>query len=749
MRFALFKRFRDGENVRYRAICWNPVDRQLHVLKLVAKGAPVGPGEWLVWSADAPDAPLKDIKRINENIVPDYMLRPLSKLPDDLKKALIGFAWRKQIVEAFCLLDIGGKGHPSDFVFNDQIVTSRDARLAAQNFVVSAQGWHRGRGSHLRKLFHQYCHFAGVPNAMLAQHIGKGKTGERLNLANKPGALTTQELEAKRKSEATGKPMKFRRQPVSAEDRAKFVDVLTRYWAKKRMSYSKTYDRLITEHCAGIDKHLHPTYDTFCRHANKLVPLHNLLALRNGTDIHEQYFAPRVGTATDYTQGKIEIVDVDGFTAKIGVRVKVSRRWKKIYLKVLFAVSRNSHAVLGVEIVLTGESAVAFRRCIASCYLDKTKLAKELGLDSADGLLHGNIDGVFVDNGAGPSEENIRVACGEMRISYEIAPPGRGEYKAVGENLNSLMVKYFEDEPSGYNRKNDLISKEKRRKSRRARGAPIYRFVAALYEAVRHHNLHAFRPHLRSHDDFLDGTEGSPMDIFISQQAQRRGDARRKWSEREILSRFIPWKRYKVQNGVVHFKKKLRYTSGALKALADKHAKIRPENRGPLFIYVKRFTADPHYLIWKNEYDDEELLTIHDEDVRRIQDTSWLELSLTQQADAELKRKSDSKSRAGRDKVTTNQHRLVAQAERARAASGNTDDLAGPSVSDAKALETMKHEREWGEREASALGFNKRETVPAGPKPQLRSNPTDDAFAARYRARKAASNQGLPEAPKR
>src|SRR3984893_2144559 len=148
------------------------------------------------------------------------------------------------------------------------------------------------------------------------------------------------------------------------------------------------------------------------------------------------------------------LVDIDAFTAKIAIAVKVRGRIRRTYVKVVLAVSRNSHAILGEEITLKGEKASAYRRCIASIHLDKKERAVELKLESAAGLLHGNIDGVFVDNGAGASKEVVEVACVEMGFGMQMAPPGRGDYKGVIEGVNSLMVELMQEEPGGHNRRN-------------------------------------------------------------------------------------------------------------------------------------------------------------------------------------------------------------------------------------------------------------------------------------------------------
>jgi hypothetical protein len=60
-----------------------------------------------------------------------------------------------------------------------------------------------------------------------------------------------------------------------------------------------------------------------------------------------------------------------------------------------------------------------------------------------------------------------------------------------------------------------------------------------LYEAVAAYNLDASRPQLLSHKDFKEDEGCSPKELFTTQQEGRRGDARKKWSERVLLTRFI------------------------------------------------------------------------------------------------------------------------------------------------------------------------------------------------------------------
>jgi hypothetical protein len=735
VRFDMFGRLRDGD-ARYRAMCWNPIDRQLYVLKLVGKGSPRGPGEWSVWSADAPDAPLKDIRRVDADGIPDYMKPELEQLPAKFRKARNGFARRRQILQAFCMLDVVGDGNPADYIFNDLIITDPLVRKEARDFVIAAMGAHRGYAAQINKLFHQHCHFGGHENSMLAQHAKKGKTGARPNLVNKPGALTLAERQDKLRSEATGKPRKLKRFPVSENEKeTKFLDVLRRYWVKKNWSLAKTHRHLLEEHYADVIEELRPTYDTFRRISNdELIPKYGLLAARNGHRVHDANFATLSGTATDYTQGKIETVDVDTWVPKIGIRVKVKGRWKKLYVKVLFAVSRNSRAVVGIEIVLTGEDATAYRRCIASCFMDKSELAKRLELRSPDGLVHGNIDSAFFDNGAGPSEVNALVVCKQMRIEFAISPPASGQKKGCVESLNHCMQNALLDLDAAFSRKTDPLSREIRRKQLLARGTSLGRFIYSLYEGVAVHNLTAYRPQLRIHDDFRNGMESSPKELFLSQQRERRGDARKTWSERELLTRFIDWAPRTVVDGRVLYER-VRYTSPHLKFWAEKQKTYGQ----PLDVKVKRFTSDPLYLLCKFPDSEEvEKLEVIREDLDRIQNFTWQELSLTRVADAMLKMESDKRQRKLGGRITVEQHDGVSDSVRHRTANGDIHDLAGTTAAEARTLAILENNRKWDERTAAALGLQKRPIEPAPAVPSAPATHADAEYDAWLQARRAA-----------
>ncbi|MFM0048301.1 hypothetical protein [Caballeronia grimmiae] len=745
-RFAPFKRLRDGEDVRYRAVCWHQVDRKLHVLRLKSNAAPTGPGDWHVWSADAADTPLSDIARTDESVVPDYMNLPLERLPKEFKSSLTGFARRDRIVRAFCFRDTKGEGNVGDFVFDDEVVTDTAARTKALRYVCRSLGKPRGWATYVRKLLHQFCHFGGAANAMLAQHKEKGRKGQSRTgkLVNKPGRLTGAERREKRRHEATGRPITYRREPTSCDDEQKMSDALKTCWAVERKSKQDAYDRLM-EHYDEVPEWQTPTLHTFYKKSKSLIVRDDLLSLRNRHLIQEQTHAARVGTATTYTQGRIEIADLDGFTAKLAIAVVVKGKVKGAHIKVILAVSRNFRTILGAELVLRGEKAEAYRRCLASVYLDKQELAKELGLESADGLVSGTIDGIFVDNGAGAAHENAKVACGQMRLVFEIAPPSRGDLKAVVESINSMMVKIMRKWPGGYDRANDKVHQEERRNAREIRPMTLKKFKQCLWLAIQHHNLHADRSKLRDTKMLMNGVSGTPAALWENAQRKRTGDAARKLTPREVFRRFVPWESYTVRRGLVHFTGGYRYESAELTALWTEHVKTPLSQRRPLVVNVKALDGRPHALIWEMPNGEENLLRLIEQDALRVGNLMWDDLNLIAEADSMRELDEQNAKRVSAKNVSTvAQHTGVGKAERIRIANGDLGGLKGESMAAAKRNADEEIDRDWGRKQAEALGIQNEPIIvpaPAAPpqKPEPKVTSANARFVEQMRARRNAS----------
>ena len=318
-RFTPFKRERDGDDVIYRPVVWNPYDRSLHVLKIMSRGTPKGPGDWAQWYQDAQDNPLSDIYLVDETVIPPELKVPFYQLK---KSSLKGLDRRNKILQAFAYIDAVGKGNPEDFMFNDLVVVSESARAAALNRVIAALEQERGFKTYVKSLLHKFVHNGGHANALASLSFRQGAPEESRVGKNtkKPGPKSRQELRVESRTMALGEKEVPRRHPVRPCDELKFVRALTMYWAQKRKSLRATYDLMLGEDYAKWPTRLIPSLSAFRYHATKrLIKEYDLKVMRNGGRLSAQYNDARAGQASHLTQGVIEIVDVDGFVAKIAV----------------------------------------------------------------------------------------------------------------------------------------------------------------------------------------------------------------------------------------------------------------------------------------------------------------------------------------------------------------------------------------------------------------------------------------------
>jgi len=702
-RFAPFKRLRDGDYVVYRAVVWNAYDRSLHVLKMLSNGTPEGPGLWEQWYQDADDKPLDDIYCVEDTILPPEMKKPLGELK---KSCVKGLARRTNILQAFLCVDAVGKGNPEDFRLNDLVLVSEDVRAAALHRVVTELRQERGYQTYLRWLLHKFVHNGGHANALASLSFRQGAPGKSrvgVNTA-KPGRKSDREIRIESRNVAAAKKEVSRRHPVRPCDESKFVRALTTYWAHKRKSLRATYDLMLAEDYAKWPKRLIPSLGAFRYHATtRLIREYDLKRIRNGERLSAQYNDARVGQAGNLTQGVIEIVDVDGFCAKIAVAARIGNRIERIHVTVMFAVSRLSGAILGYELAIKGENAEAFRRCVASVFLSKRERAEELGLETTDGLLSGNIDGIFVDHGAGASEEVIVASCDQMGLMRMLPPPARGDLKGVGEGVNSLMVLMMCEEDGGYTRATDFLSKEVRSLKAKDKPIPLDRFERLLLKAIQHYNKFTNKKRLRTRAMRAAGINITPAAIFKYTQAQRRGDAARELTPQEVYERFIPWHERICRRGLVNFRS-MRYTSEELVDFFNDHAK-NPGKPKPLPVLVKRLDGHANTLLWRKPDGSTSVLTLVDEDERSIGSVTWKGLELLNADDIWCEKTLEPARRKNRGRVTSKQQSSLAATENNRVRD-ETGGLEGYTVRDARANAEERRNAARGELQATAYGID-------------------------------------------
>lgn len=719
-RFTPFKRERDGDNVIYRSVSWNPYDKSLHVLR-VTSGTPKDVGSWETWHENAKDKPLDDIYLVDDTIMPVEMKVTRDRLRPSAVK---GMDKRMRIVQAFAYLDPVGKGNPSDFIFNDLVVASDSARSAALNRVVAALGQPHGFQTAVRKLFHKFVHNGGHPNA-LAKHTfrqGHPKMSRVGINRRKPGPKSASEARIASRNKALGTDGHARRHPVRPCDEIKFIRALEQRWVQLRCTIREAYDGMVLVDYPKWPKHLVPSLRSFRHHATKrLIPDLDLKRLRDGKRLSAQYTDARAGQASHLTQGLIEILDVDGFVAKIGVAARIGGRIESVHMTVMFAVARLSGAILGYELAIRGENAEAFRRCIASVFLPKAERAQELGLTSTKGLLHGNVDAIFVDNGAGASEHVIVAACDEMGLMRMLPPPGRGDLKGVGGGVNSLMILMMLGENSAYTRRTDHLSKDVRRLKAKDAPIPLDQFERLLLRAIQHYNLFTNKRRLRSSQMRKDGIGLTPAAIFEYTQEQRKGDARRKLTPREVFERFIPWQTRTCQRGLVNFMS-MRYSSDELVDHFNEHAR-QPEKRAPMPVRVKRLDGHPLILLWQKSDGTTAVLNMVDEDARSIGSVTWKGLEFLNADDSWREERLKPVRRASRNRVTAKVHASAVKAESIRA-ENEMGGLEGVTAKGARANAEAKQNARRGAAQADAYGIADAGVEVPGSEPVRRTEPS-------------------------
>jgi hypothetical protein len=611
-RFAPFKRGRDGDDVRYRAVAFDRFERTLYVTKIISNACPETQLKVIKWNESDKDDPLSDILLTDESIAPEAMKGSFKSLPEAIQDKV---ATRMKYVQALCYVDKTGHGRVEDFLFNDFVMMDEDARKDAIKYVIEESGAKANFRTQLGRMAHRFVHFGGGDCALadVRAHMGRDGVRKSGRYGSKPGAKSATERAAIQLAIVRGKKLdrKSVRVPVGPADLQKFVLALTAHWAKERESIAATYILMLDEHYADVPEPLRPKLGVLYYHARNLIARYQLRSMRNGKRLSAMFDAARVGQATDITQGVLAVADIDGWVAKIPVAAMVKGVLTPIPITVLFAVCRNSGAIIGYEIAIEGEKAEAYRRCIASIYTDKTQRAKELGLASADGLLHGTIDAVFVDNGSGASEEVLAAACDEMKLMRMITPPARGDLKSGVENVNGIMIQLFLSERGAYTRGTDPLSQQMRLLARKDRPITLTRFEQLLLLAIQHYNLHTNKAHLRVAGMADADVDITPDAIFRHLQAARIADGKKQLTYRETLTRFIPWQERLVRRGLVSFGN-LRFTSDALVALFNEKAEHSTEKDRLLKVKVKRLGGDPRSLIWLQPNGEEGLLSIDD-----------------------------------------------------------------------------------------------------------------------------------------
>ncbi|CAG9269500.1 hypothetical protein [Paraburkholderia caribensis] len=635
-RFKAFS-LADGPGTIYLAVAWSPADRALYVQKRL-RGEDV-PASRMPIKFEVDEDWISRVKPVAESILPEYMKKPLNEVDPSLLK---GLDQRAMLINALVMVDTVGAGREADFIIDDNIFFDADYRNSRIREMQSTLHKRSAFRSKIHLLLTKFMWFGGGRRSMLARTPEQGGPGEkRLTPACKPGRLSHKEMLNRARATMNGKKTFRRGKRTTQKTIDNMTDSLTKEWAREKVSLAKTHQRMIEEHYPDVPIEETPSYGQLKYQFNDIVVANKLREIRYGSKAMTQYFGPRTGSSSDITQGVLEILDADGFRPKLPVGALVAGKLQPVEIWIIFAVSRLSGAILGYEIALDRESGKAYQRCLAACLLPKDDRVEALGLQPLKGLLYGNIDGIFTDNGPGKSKA-VRKTIDRSLGGIMFNPPGeRGDLKPFVERLNETMITIMAEEiAAAYTRRMDRLERIKRRIRRMKKPIPLDNFERFLLKAISHLNLTSNKRKLRTTEMYKAGVGITPAAIHVYQQAQRRGEAARVRSAAEVYDTFLPWDAANCSKGLVLYKQ-ATYGSEELKELARLHS-LAPSNDKSFKVKVKRIARFSDTLLCRSEDGKVFDITMTDADKRRFGRVSWkaMELALLDESvqEANLKK---------------------------------------------------------------------------------------------------------------
>lgn len=699
-RFAPFALTGEPNDKAYVAVAWQPSGRILYVQPITLDEPPptcripipvaVDREEWL-----------PRVTPVRRPIRPPCMRPPIDKVQASM---LDGTDQRMMLINALLKVDPTGLGREDDYIINDYIFW--DAQVRAARIEQMRQELNAGAGfrAYLLKLFTKHMRYGGGRKSMLQLTPLRGGPGKaRLSPAEKPGTLSTIEQLKRSKAHAKGNTEPKRGKRVDQTDIDFMTESLETEWAGNQTSLKTAHSRMCDTHYAKAKPNQVPSYGRFWYRHKKIVQEKGLQKKRFGRVATEQYFEPRTGSSSDITQGVLEILDVDGFRPKIPIGAVVNGKMVPMEVTIIFGVSRLSGGVRGYEICLSREKSEGYRRCLISAILPMDDRATSLGLGPLPGLLCGNIDGVFVDNGPGKAKD-VRSVVNEDLGGIMLNPPGaRGDLKAIGERLNRTMIHIMAEETKeGHTRDKSLLEKIKRRIRRNAKPIALDDFERLLLKTINHVNMTANKRKLRSAVMRRANVGITAASIHQYYQSSRRGQAARAWTERELYDALIPWKEKVCSKGLVKFAD-ASYTSNELVALSSEWAKL-PGKNPSLKVGVKRTTQLSQSLLCKDQDENVFEIEMIEEDKRRFGLLSWKAHEFARID--ELVREDELKKKRAKSSGTLKARRQE-EIDSIEYGRGNSyAGAGGATLTQAKQNGNVKRDAELAERQRTAYGVS-------------------------------------------
>ncbi|AOJ94814.1 hypothetical protein WK22_17625 [Burkholderia multivorans] len=662
-RFAPFTLSGDDKDSGYVAIAWMPATRKLYAQRIIIGAPPPASRMPQPMDVDA-DGWLSRVGRASSAFRPEYMKLSAAEVPSS---SLAGLSKRVMLINALLMVDPMGMGRESDYIFNDFVFCDAQRRNERIKEIGIAVNGGPGFHAYLIKLLTKFMWYGGGQQALLARTPDRGGPKRpRLKPAIKPGPLSALEKLDKARAIARGRTYVRTAMRIDSTIRDTMTKAATHDWAVNKRTLADTYRLMIGREYSNCRIAATPSYGALYYHLSKYIePAHNLQEKRYGHKAAAQYVAPRAGSSSDLTQGAIEILDADGFIPKIPIGGLVKGKLEPVEVCVVLAVSRLSGGIWGYEILLERERSEGYLRCLVWSLLPMDDRVKALGLPPLPGLLHGNFDGLFVDNGPG-KKKTVRVSAVDTLGGTMFNPPGgRGDLKSMGERMNKTIIRLMADETDvGYTRDSDVLEKLKREERARRKPLTIDDFERLLLKSINYLNLTSNKAHLRTNEMANAGVGIVPAEIHRYYQRLRRGRADRSWTPEEVFDTFLPWKEVTCVRGRVKYEG-AQYTSPELIEIAANHAQLPIKRK--LKVEIKRTVQDSWTLLCRVPENIVFEIEMTDEDKRRFGSGGWKKLELANRDEA-LQEKAHLEPQRARSagKIRATQQEQVDSYERGR-----------------------------------------------------------------------------------
>lgn len=308
------------------------------------------------------------------------------------------------------------------------------------------------------------------------------------------------------------------------------------------------------------------------------------------------------GTANDIVHDDLPIYDLDATVADNYLLygddiIKIDGCSKPT---VVMAKDRSSKAIVGLYVTYRSESTEGYLGCLISAFLKKDWELKLWDASHLDGLVYGCPSSIFVDRGAGSSEEVTNKIVVNIRAHSIFAQPGVPQAKGSVENVMGKFQQVLARVISGSYFPSGDVDFDKVRKRYAEDGAiPVKVFMRALWEMVSQHNL-SVDTGLEATPDMLKDPKFSanPRGLFNYYHRRRRGDIAWDWPLESIIRKLGIEHERKAPDGVITLDNREFSCSSFIT-----YAKAHQEKTGQTYIaQVYEVPNAPFKIFWASPF---------------------------------------------------------------------------------------------------------------------------------------------------